>query len=144
MTEDHEEINETEEPTAEEAPAEAEQPEAEAEEQVEPPSPEEVASTAHEFLTGLLGHALDPRQAAKRPQRDVLDRNAKAQRLSFVYEYDNIVNTYTTKVSNSYGYSSEATYDLRFGQLLSRKDLNGNEIVYEIDDRGRISSITGP
>jgi spoIIIJ-associated protein len=49
MTDDHEEITETEESTAAETPAEPE-------EQVEPPSPEEVAATAHEFLTGLLEH----------------------------------------------------------------------------------------
>ena len=57
MTDDHEPINESEEPTEAEThtPADLEA-KAEAEEQVEPPSPEEVASTAHEFLTGLLEH----------------------------------------------------------------------------------------
>lgn len=71
-------------------------------------------------------------------------KNAKDQRLSFEYEYDADVNTYTTKVKNSYGYSSEATYDVRFGQVLSTKDLNGNETSYEIDNLGRVISVTGP
>ncbi|HEY0653359.1 MAG TPA: SpvB/TcaC N-terminal domain-containing protein [Chryseosolibacter sp.] len=70
--------------------------------------------------------------------------NAKGQRLSFQFEYDKEVNTYSTKVSNSYGYSSEATYDVRFGELLLKKDLNNNEIKYELDAVGRVKSITGP
>jgi RHS repeat-associated protein len=71
-------------------------------------------------------------------------KNARDQRFSFEYEYDSEVNTYTTKVSSSYGYSSEATYDVLFGQMLTKKDLNGNEIEYELDNRGRVKSITGP
>jgi RHS repeat-associated protein len=71
-------------------------------------------------------------------------KNSKDQRLSFAYEYDDEVETYTTKVSNSYGYTSEAVYDFRYGQVLKSKDLNGNEIVYELDDLGRVKNITGP
>ncbi|HEY0651751.1 MAG TPA: SpvB/TcaC N-terminal domain-containing protein [Chryseosolibacter sp.] len=70
--------------------------------------------------------------------------NSKGQRLTFQYEYDAPTHTYPTKVSNSYGYSSEATYDLRFGQKLLTKDLNGNEISFEIDNAGRVISVTGP
>jgi len=71
-------------------------------------------------------------------------KNSKDQRLSFDYVYDDQVYTYTVKVSNSYGYSSEASYDFRFGQVLSSKDLNGNQIQYELDDLGRVVKITGP
>ena len=71
-------------------------------------------------------------------------KNAKDQRLSFDYVYDDIVQTYTTKVTNSYGYSSEATYDFRYGQVLGSKDLNGNEISYKLDNLGRVVSIKGP
>jgi RHS repeat-associated protein len=71
-------------------------------------------------------------------------KNAKEQRMSFNYEYDNVTHSLTTKITNSYGYSSEATYDFRFGQVLTRKDINGNEVKYEIDDVGRITKITGP
>jgi RHS repeat-associated protein len=70
--------------------------------------------------------------------------NAKGQRLSFDYEYETDVNTYTSKVINSYGYTSKADYDLRFGQVLSSKDMNGKEISYELDAKGRVKSITGP
>lgn len=71
-------------------------------------------------------------------------KNGKDQRLSFEYVYDDKVHTYTTKVSNSYGYSSEATYDFSFGQVLSSKDLNGNQVTYELDKLGRVKNITGP
>jgi RHS repeat-associated protein len=70
--------------------------------------------------------------------------NSKGQRLSFLYEYDADVKTYATTVSNSYGYSSESTYDVKYGQRLSSKDINGNEIKYEVDARGRIINIKGP
>jgi RHS repeat-associated protein len=71
-------------------------------------------------------------------------KNSKGQRLSFDYEYDDQVHAYNTKVTNSYGNSSEATYDYRFGQVLISKDLNENEIKYELDAVGRIQYVTGP
>jgi RHS repeat-associated protein len=71
-------------------------------------------------------------------------KNSRDQRLRFEYAYDNSVFIYPTKVSNGYGYSSEAVYDFRYGQALSSKDLNGNEITYELDDLGRVVKITGP
>ncbi|HTJ51903.1 MAG TPA: RHS repeat-associated core domain-containing protein [Cyclobacteriaceae bacterium] len=70
--------------------------------------------------------------------------NAKDQRLSINYVYDNSINTYAIKISNSYGYTSETTYDFRFGQLLTSKDINGNLITYTIDDLGRVVNIVGP
>lgn len=70
--------------------------------------------------------------------------NSKGQRMVFNYEYDPTVFIYTTKVSNSYGYSSTAEYDLRYGQVLKSTDLNGNEITYELDALGRVKNITGP
>jgi RHS repeat-associated protein len=70
--------------------------------------------------------------------------NSKGQRLSFEYEYDGEVHTYTSKVSNSYGYSSESTYNVKYGHLLTSKDLNGNEITYELDAAGRVKSVIGP
>ncbi|MBT1697424.1 hypothetical protein KK083_11090 [Fulvivirgaceae bacterium PWU4] len=77
-------------------------------------------------------------------QKITRPKNHKDQRLSFDYVYDDKVHTYPTKVSNSYGYSSEETYDFSFGQVLVSKDMNGNEISYELDKRGRVAKITGP
>ncbi|MCX2739501.1 SpvB/TcaC N-terminal domain-containing protein [Pontibacter anaerobius] len=70
--------------------------------------------------------------------------NAEGQRFSMSFTYDEQVHTYVTKVSNSYGYSSEATYDFRFGQVLSSKDMNGNLIQYTIDNLGRLETVKGP
>ncbi|HEU5289378.1 MAG TPA: RHS repeat-associated core domain-containing protein [Cyclobacteriaceae bacterium] len=71
-------------------------------------------------------------------------KNKKDERLNFTYAYDDVVHTYATSVSNSYGYSSQATYDFRYGQVLQSTDLNGNKISYELDNLGRVKSITGP
>jgi RHS repeat-associated protein len=70
--------------------------------------------------------------------------NHKNERLNIDYEYDTEVGIYVTKVNNGYGYSSEETYDFRFGKTLESIDLNGNKITYELDDLGRITKITGP
>jgi RHS repeat-associated protein len=70
--------------------------------------------------------------------------NAKGQRFSTTYTYDEQVRSFVTKVSNSYGYSSEATYDYRFGQVLTSKDINGNPIHYTLDNLGRVETVKGP
>jgi RHS repeat-associated protein len=70
--------------------------------------------------------------------------NANGERLHFQYLYDPEVHTYTTNVSDGYGYSSSSTYDYKFGQMLLNTDLNGHQIRYEIDKLGRITTITGP
>jgi RHS repeat-associated protein len=70
--------------------------------------------------------------------------NHDGQRLSMDYIFEDDVHTYITQVTNSYGYQSETTYDLRFGQALTRKDINTNEIRTTLDNAGRISTITGP
>jgi YD repeat-containing protein len=70
--------------------------------------------------------------------------NGKGQRLTIEYTYDNSVNTFPVKVKNSYGDSSTAAYDYRFGQVLETTDPNGNRILNEIDALGRITKLTGP
>jgi YD repeat-containing protein len=70
--------------------------------------------------------------------------NAQGQRMEISYVYDEVVHSYVEKVSNSFDYSSEATYDFAFGQLLSSTDLNGNKISYTLDKLGRVETITGP
>ena len=62
------------------------------------------------------------------------------KRLSINYEYDQAVHTYVEKVSNSYGYTSKATYDYAFGQMLSSTDLNGQQVNYELDATSEGSS----
>jgi len=70
--------------------------------------------------------------------------NAKGQRFQEIYVYDDKVHQFNIKTTNSYGYSSQATYDYRFGLPLSSTDLNNNSIQYQLDDLGRVTQITGP
>jgi RHS repeat-associated protein len=71
-------------------------------------------------------------------------QNATGQRLTYNYAYDSEVQTYPAKTTDSYGYSSGATYDVRFGQMLSSTDENGQKTLFTIDNVGRITTITGP
>ncbi|MEO6000540.1 MAG: SpvB/TcaC N-terminal domain-containing protein [Chitinophagaceae bacterium] len=70
--------------------------------------------------------------------------NATGQRLTYTYEYDQQVQTYKTKTSDSYGYSSGAVYDFRFGKMLSETDLNSQQTQYTLDNAGRILTIRDP
>ena len=70
--------------------------------------------------------------------------NASGQRLSYNHEYDGDVHTYNIKTTDSYGYTSAATYDVRFGQPLSATDINGQKTLFTIDNAGRITKITDP
>lgn len=70
--------------------------------------------------------------------------NAKGQRFRVDYTYDDQVQSHIVKAANSFGYSSQATFDYRFGEALSTKDMNGNVIQYVLDDLGRMVRITGP
>ncbi len=70
--------------------------------------------------------------------------NHKGERLQLEYTYDDKVHSYPVKSSNSYGYNAQTTYDYKFGQALSSKDINQNEVAYELDDVGRVVKVTGP
>ena len=70
--------------------------------------------------------------------------NDKKERLFYEYTFDEEVQTYITGISDGYGYTSSSAYDYEFGQLLESSDLNQQKMVYTIDARGRVSSLTGP
>lgn len=70
--------------------------------------------------------------------------NYKGQRFWYAYNYDNTVQTYVTKVTDAFGYSSSSTYDFRFGELLSTLSMNNEPMRYQVDNRGRVTTITGP
>jgi RHS repeat-associated protein len=71
-------------------------------------------------------------------------QNANGQSLAYNYDYDGDVQTYITKTSDSYNYSSSATYDVRFGQQLTSTDLDGQQTQYTLDAAGRILTIREP
>lgn len=70
--------------------------------------------------------------------------NEQKERLFYTYTYDDEIHTYLTGITDGYGYTSAAAYDYAFGQLLESTDLNEQKMVYTIDQRGRVTSMTGP
>lgn len=70
--------------------------------------------------------------------------NNRNQRLWHRFTYDSITQTYTIKIEDAYGYSSSSSYDLRFGEILSTLSMQGQPLRYKLDDKGRVSTITGP
>jgi len=70
--------------------------------------------------------------------------NARKQRFREDYVFDDQVHQFIVKASNSYGYTSQATFDYRFGRQLSSVDMNNNPARYQLDDLGRMVQVTGP
>ena len=70
--------------------------------------------------------------------------NLHKKRYALVFTYDGQTNTHVASVSDSFGYRSEATYDLRWGQVQTETDLNGQKITRKYDDFGRVEHIIGP
>jgi len=70
--------------------------------------------------------------------------NHKGQRLFYSYEYDSEVNTYVTKVTDAYGYSSTSEYEYLFGNVVGTTSMNNEKMRIRIDSVGRIKDITGP
>lgn len=58
--------------------------------------------------------------------------------------YDATTATYPTSMSDAFGYTSNATYDLRFGFALSETDANGAQMTRGPDAFGRLVAIRGP
>lgn len=69
--------------------------------------------------------------------------NKRGQRYELSYEYDDTLHTYPTKVTDSFGYTSTARYDLKYGEEESDTDTNGNTTSYTLDNFGRTTSVTG-
>jgi RHS repeat-associated protein len=71
-------------------------------------------------------------------------KNLHQDRYSLTYEYDADVSTHIARTSDSFDYTSSATYDPRFGVVTSVIDTNGNATAYSYDAFGRLTDITGP
>ncbi len=70
--------------------------------------------------------------------------NHNGQRYQLRYTHDDEVRTHVVRIDDSYGYYSTAGHDLRFGAPTSEIDINGNPVLTEYDDFGRISRVRGP
>jgi len=70
--------------------------------------------------------------------------NHNGQRYQLRYTYDDEVRTHVVRIDDSFNYYSTAGHDLRFGAPTSESDINGNPVLTEYDDFGRISRVRGP
>ncbi|MFC4111879.1 SpvB/TcaC N-terminal domain-containing protein [Nonomuraea zeae] len=70
--------------------------------------------------------------------------NRSGQRYTETYAYDAVVSTYVESVTDSFGFRSTSTHDLRFGLQESGTDLNQQTVRNTYDAAGRLSSVTGP
>lgn len=70
--------------------------------------------------------------------------NNNGEKMWFSYEYDDTLNTYTTKVTDAYGYESFSKYNLLYGQVKESIDINEEVMRWTYDSNGRIATIQGP
>ena len=70
--------------------------------------------------------------------------NHNGQRYQLRYAYDSEVQTHVVRIDDSFGYYSMAGHDLRFGVPTSEIDINGNPVLTEYDDFGRVARVRGP
>ena len=70
--------------------------------------------------------------------------NLKGERLEYTYIYDDVIHDKIVNTADNYGYSSRDSFDFRYDKLMARTDMNGHGINFQIDNRGRYTSITGP
>jgi len=70
--------------------------------------------------------------------------NYRGQRMTYNYEYDDVVHSYNTKITDTFGYTTTKTYDYRFGLVTGMVNRNDEQTRYTVDNHGRVTSFTGP
>ncbi|HYH05030.1 MAG TPA: toxin TcdB middle/N-terminal domain-containing protein [Bacillota bacterium] len=70
--------------------------------------------------------------------------NHNSQRYQVTMQYDSETNTHVTKITDSFGYSSIAAYNYRYGVETTATDLNGNQSSKVYDNFGRLTKIFAP
>lgn len=70
--------------------------------------------------------------------------NLNNQRYQLSYQYDSVVQTYPVLFTDSFGYTSTQSYDLRYGKPAVQVDENGNHWQNIYDNFGRMVTIIGP
>ena len=71
-------------------------------------------------------------------------QNASGQRFFRTYTYDDTHHTLVTGVTDAFGYLSSTDYDLKWCVPTKLTDINGNEMRYAYDRRGRLTSVSAP
>lgn len=74
----------------------------------------------------------------------VAPANENGERYRLDYTYDPTVATHVASVTDSFGYRSETTYDLRFGLVQTSTDYNDQVIANSYDAAGRLDTVVGP
>ncbi len=93
----------------------------------------------------VLGDLYDTTKIQYDPLGNI--QNRKLQNgISNTYSYDaDKTYSYIIKVNNdTYSFSSETWYDYYFGIPIRTKDINDNNVNYELDNYGRIIRVLGP
>ena len=70
--------------------------------------------------------------------------NLNGTRYQLSYQYDPTLETYPVNVTDSTGYTSTMSYDLRFGKPVTEIDENGQKITTSYDVFGRTVTMIGP
>ena len=98
-----------------------------------------------DYADALTASITDVEQYATGMTRTLtLPPNALGQRYELEYVYDATTGTYPTSTSDSFGLTSAATYNLKYGLVASQTDANNNVTSYAYDVYGRLTSITAP
>ncbi len=71
-------------------------------------------------------------------------QNTNGQRFFREYTYDDIHHSLITSIKDAFGYQSSTDYDSKWCVPTKQTDINGNEMRYAYDHRGRITSVTAP
>ncbi len=71
-------------------------------------------------------------------------RTAAGERMILTYGYDEQTHTHLTNYTNGHGLVATATFDPKFGQQTSFVGLQGQHIDFELDRRGRVTSVLRP
>jgi RHS repeat-associated protein len=70
--------------------------------------------------------------------------NKTGQRYRLDYGYDTVVGNYIESITDSFGYHSSSTHNLKYGQVESTTDFNNQVLRNAYDNFGRLDSVTGP
>ncbi|MER6591182.1 SpvB/TcaC N-terminal domain-containing protein [Micromonospora purpureochromogenes] len=70
--------------------------------------------------------------------------NQAGQRYRLDYTYDDVVDTHVESISDSFGYRSTATHNLKFGLVETTTDFNNQQIRNTYDAVGRLDQVSGP
>lgn len=70
--------------------------------------------------------------------------NERGQRYRLDYTYETTADTHVASITDSFGYRSTMTYNLKYGQVETTTDVNNQVMRQLYDSVGRVDTVTGP